>query len=107
MTAHQVNGIENHMHALVLAKPDVAPSQIAQWLKGESSKWIHEQFPHLSKFGWQGGYGVFTVSQSKAAEVIEYIKKQREHHRGQSFEEEYVSLLTLNGVDYDERYLFD
>ena len=107
MTALQVGGIENHIHALVLAKPVVAPSQIAQWLKGESSKWIHEQFPHLSKFRWQDGYGVFTVSQSKAAEVIEYIKNQREHHGDQSFEEEYVSLLKLNGIDYDERFVFD
>ena len=107
MTALQVGGIDNHVHALVLARPVVAPSQIAQWLKGESSKWIHEQFPHLSKFGWQDGYGVFTVSQSKAAEVIEYIKNQREHHGDQSFEEEYVSLLKLNGIDYDERFVFD
>ena len=44
---------------------------------------------------------MFTVSQSKAAEVIEYIKNQREHHGDQSFEEEYVSLLKLNGIDYE------
>ena len=50
---------------------------------------------------------MFTVSQSKAAEVIEYIKNQREHHGDQSFEEEYVSLLKLNGIDYDERFVFD
>ena len=107
MTALQVGGIENHIHVLVLAKPVVAPSQIAQWLKGESSKWIHDEFPHLSKFGWQDGYGVFTVSQSQVHHVIEYIRDQRKHHKDQSFEQEYVSLLKLNGVDYDKRYVFD
>ena len=107
MTALQVGGIENHIHVLVLAKPVVAPSQIAQWLKGESSKWIHDEFPHLSKFGWQDGYGVFTVSQSQVPDVIEYIRDQRKHHKDQSFEQEYVSLLRLNGVDYDKRYVFD
>ena len=107
MTALQVGGIENHIHVLVLAKPVVAPSQIAQWLKGESSKWIHDEFPHLSKFGWQDGYGVFTVSQSQVPDVIEYIRNQRKHHQDQSFEQEYVSLLKLNGVDYDKRYVFD
>jgi len=107
MTALQVGGIENHIHVLVLAKPVVAPSQIAQWLKGESSKWIHDEFPHLSKFGWQDGYGVFTVSQSQVPDVIEYIRDQRKHHKDQSFEQEYVSLLKLNGVDYDKRYVFD
>jgi REP element-mobilizing transposase RayT len=44
MTALQVGGIENHIHALMMARPVVAPSQIAQWLEGESSRWIHENF---------------------------------------------------------------
>ena len=107
MTALQVGGIENHIHALVIARPSVAPSQIAQHLKGESSKWIHEEFPHLRKFAWQDGYGIFSVSKSQAPEVIHYIKIQREHHKKQSFEEEYISLLKLHGIDYDEQYLFD
>ena len=107
MTALQVGGIENHIHALIMARPVIAPSQIAQWLKGESSKWIHEEFPELSKFGWQDGYGIFSVSKSQAPEVIEYIRSQREHHTKQSFEDEYTSLLKLNGIDYDERYVFD
>src|SRR5438128_2831024 len=44
MTAIQVGGIEDHIHALILAPPIIAPSQIAQYLKGDSSKWIHEEF---------------------------------------------------------------
>jgi REP element-mobilizing transposase RayT len=90
-----------------VSKPSIAPSLIAQWLKGESSKWIHEEFPHLQKFGWQDGYGIFSVSKSQAPDVIEYISNQREHHKKQSFEDEYISLLKLNGIDYDERFLFD
>jgi len=105
--AVHVGGIENHIHVLVLAKPKIAPSQIVQWLKGESSKWIHEEFPELSTFAWQDGYGIFSVSKSNVPDVIEYIKNQREHHAKQSFEDEYISLLNLNGIDYDERYVFD
>ena len=107
MTALQVGGIEDHIHALNMAKPVHSPSQIAQWLKGESSKWIHEEFPHLKDFGWQDGYGVFSVSKSNVPDVINYIKNQREHHAKQTFEDEYVSLLTLHGIDYDDQYLFD
>jgi len=105
--AVHVGGIENHIHVLVLAKPKIAPSQIVQWLKGESSKWIHEEFPELSTFAWQDGYGIFSVSKSNVPDVIEYIKNQREHHAKQSFEDEYISLLKLNDIDYDERYVFD
>ncbi len=107
ITALQVGGMENHIHALTMAKPVHSPREVAQWLKGESSKWIHEEFPHLQNFGWQDGYGVFSVSKSQAPDVIEYIKKQREHHKKQTFEDEYVSLLKLHGIEYDDRYLFD
>lgn len=107
MTGLQVGGIENHIHALILAPPIIAPSKIAQWIKGASSKWIHEEFPHIRGFAWQDGYGIFTVSKSSVPNVTEYIRNQREHHLGQSFEDEYIELLQLHGVDYDERFVFD
>ncbi len=106
-TAIQVGGIENHIHALILSPPVNAPSQIAQWLKGDSSKWIHAEFVDLKKFAWQDGYGAFSVSKSKVPDVVEYIKNQREHHGREDFEDEYMKLMKLHEVDYDEKYLFD
>ena len=105
ITALQVGGVEDHIHALILAPPTLAPSQIAQFLKVESSKWIHEEFSKMRAFEWQDGYGAFTVSRSQIPQVIEYIKNQRAHHRKKTFQEEYVELLQKHGVDYDERYL--
>ena len=107
MTAIQVGGIDDHIHALVLAPPTLSPSQIAQYLKGESSKWIHEEFPRMLGFEWQDGYGAFTVSKSQVPDLIEYIQNQREHHRKKTFQEEYLELLKKHGVDYDERYLWN
>jgi putative transposase len=106
MTALQVGGIEDHIHALVTAPPTIAPCQIAQFLKGDSSKWIHEEFPSLRTFGWQDGYGAFTVSKSNLPELISYIQGQREHHRKKTFQEEYLDFLHKNGIDYDERFLW-
>ncbi|HEV2904861.1 MAG TPA: transposase [Pyrinomonadaceae bacterium] len=101
-----IGGIEDHIHALVLAPATIAPSQIAQYLKGDSSKWIHDEFPKLRGFEWQDGYGGFSVSKSSVPDVIEYIRNQREHHRKRTFKEEYLELLEKHGVDYDERYLW-
>jgi putative transposase len=106
MKALQVGGIDNHAHALISSSTTHSPADIAQLIKGNSSSWIHTEFPHLQKFAWQDGYGVFSVSRSVVPEVIEYIKNQREHRKKQSFEEEFVSLLKLHEIDYDERYLF-
>ncbi len=106
MTALQVGGVEDHIHALITAPPTIAPFQIAQLLKGVSSKWIHEQFPSLENFTWQDGYGAFTVSKSNIPGVIKYIQNQREHHRKKTFQEEYLEFLQANGIEFDERYLW-
>ena len=106
MTALQVGGVEDHIHALVTAPPTIAPCQIAQFLKGGSSEWIHQEFPLLKKFGWQDGYAALTVSKSNIPTVIKYIQNQREHHRRKTFQEEYLEFLRANGIEYDERYLW-
>ena len=106
MTALQIGGCDDHLHALVQAPPIYSPSEIAQYLKGESSKWIHEEFPAMRDFRWQDGYGAFTVSKSDLPEVISYIQSQREHHRKKTFQEEYLEFLNEYGIEYDERYLW-
>ncbi|MBI1745354.1 MAG: IS200/IS605 family transposase [Acidobacteria bacterium] len=106
MTALQVGGSDDHIHALVMAPATRAPSQIAQYLKGDSSKWIHQEFPEWRGFGWQDGYSAFTVSQSNVPEVIRYIQNQREHHHQKTFQEEYVEFLKKHGISYDERYVW-
>ena len=105
-TAIQVGGIEDHIHALVMAPPTIAPYQIAKSLKGDSSNWIHDTFPDLQDFGWQDGYGAFSVSKSNVPAIVTYIQDQRRHHQTQTFQEETLSLLQKHGVDYDERYLW-
>lgn len=107
MTPVQIGGIETHVHALVGMPTTMSLSQGAKALKGDSSYGIRREFPGMANFGWQDGYGVFSVSKSVLPSVVKYIKNQREHHSNQSFEEEYVALLNKHGIDYDEQYLFD
>ena len=101
-----IGGVEDHIHAVVMAPPTLSPSHIAQYLKGDSSKWIHEEFPKLRLFEWQDGYGGFTVSKSHLPDVIQYVKNQRAHHKKRTFQQEYLELLAKHGVDYDERYVW-
>jgi putative transposase len=106
MTALQIGGTADHIHALVLAPAISSPSQIAQFLEGDSSKWIHDEFQSLRHFAWQDGYGAFTVSKAHLPLVVDYIQNQREHHRIRTFQEEYVEFLQQHGIQYDERYLW-
>ena len=106
MTALQVGGVADHIHALVMAPPTFAPSEIAKSLKGDSSKWVHEEFAEWRGFAWQDGYGAFTVSKSNLRSVISYIQNQRAHHRTKTFQEEYLEFLEKHGIDYDERFVW-
>jgi putative transposase len=74
--------------------------------KAYSSKWIHREFPDKRDFAWQRGYAGFGVSYSNLDEVYRYIENQEDHHRSRSFEDELVSLLKRNELEYDENYLW-
>jgi len=55
---------------------------------------------------WQVGYGAFTYSIEAKGNLIRYITNQKEHHKKNSYEEEYKSLLKEFDVEFDEKYLF-
>ena len=60
----------------------------------------------FQQFNWQPGFGGFTVSPSQLERVKHYIKRQEEHHRRCSFQEEYLEVLKKSGVEYDDRFLW-
>ena len=76
------NGLADHVHLLIRFAADVAPAVLAREIKSRSSGWIHETFPAMRDFGWQRGYGGFTVSRSAVAEVERYIRNQQAMHDG-------------------------
>ena len=100
-------GIEDHVHLLVRIHPSFAISETVQLIKANSSRWINLERKVDGKFEWQRGYGVFSVSQSMSETVKRYLAGQREHHRKQSFRQEYLEMLRRHGVEFDERYVFD
>ena len=100
-----VGGVADHVHLLVGLRASTCLSDAVRDIKSVSSRWVHEEMGDTT-FGWQEGYGAFTVSASMRAEVRDYIARQEEHHRTRTFQEEYVEFLKRSGVEYDERYLW-
>jgi REP element-mobilizing transposase RayT len=68
-------------------------SKIVMLIKGESSNWVNKNKLTKGKFEWQDEYIAVSVSESQVDRVREYIKNQEEHHRLNSFEEEYSLFL--------------
>jgi putative transposase len=106
-TMLEIGGIAEHVHILTRFKPSIPLSELLAKIKGNSSKWANENKMKLRKFGWQEGYGAFSVSDSQVQAVTKYIRSQKEHHRKQTFQEEFVALLRKHGIEYDERFLWD
>ena len=90
---------------LVLYPRTATIADCVKEVKRNSTLWLKEK--GLSKFAWQTGYGVFSVSQSNVDEVVSYIKNQETHHRTLTFQEEYRLFLEKHAVEYDERYVWD
>ena len=103
-TALSIGGPGDHVHVLLSLKATHTLAEVTRQMKRGSSLWIHQR--GVAKFAWQDGYGAFTVSPSQFSKVRRYIEDQVEHHRKKTFEEEYVELLRLSGVEFDEKYLW-
>jgi putative transposase len=106
MKALAIGGVEDHVHLLLSLPSTLAPAKAIQLIKANSSKWIHEQFPDLSKFSWQEGYGAFSLGKSQETATVKYIQNQAEHHRVMTFQEEFLAILKKYEIDYDPRYVW-
>lgn len=69
----------NHVHEFVSAPPRWSPAQIANVLKGYTSRYLREQFPHLKQACgrdqlWTQAYYVGTAGEVSAAVIRRYIE---------------------------------
>ena len=97
----------DHVHFLVGLNPSVSISVMVLDLKRASTNFINEKKLVQGHFNWQKGFGAFSYAKSQVSNVCEYISNQEDHHRTRTFKEEYVELLKLFEVEYDEKYLFE
>lgn len=102
-----IGGTDNHVHGLLSVGTDISIGEVMSKWKSLSSGWIHKTFPDAVDFSWQIGYGVFSVSRSSVDKVTRYIDGQVEHHKKQTFEEEFIALLMRHGIQYDPAHMWD
>ncbi|GAA3783613.1 IS200/IS605 family transposase [Flavobacterium ginsengiterrae] len=100
-----INSMPDHIHIFIGMRPTQSISSLIQNVKTETSKWIKEERLSLD-FAWQEGYGAFSYSRSHVPNVIRYIQNQEEHHKKETFLEEYLKILKAFEIEYDEQYVF-
>jgi len=102
-----IGGTEDHVHIACNLTKKHAPMKVLEVVKKDSSKWIKTQAQKFDDFHWQDGYGLFSVSPSHLPALRNYVLNQEEHHKTETFEEEFLRILKKYGMTYDERYLWD
>jgi len=72
---------KDHVHIVVSAPPNIAPSKIMRRIKGRSARKLFEEFPKLKKRYWGKHFwarGYFCVMVGQVTE--EMMKNYLEHH---------------------------
>ena len=97
----------DHTHIFIGCNPAVALSDLVRDIKSVSTNFINESKWFKNKFYWQNGFGAFSYSKSHIGRVAKYIENQQEHHKRESFKEEYLKFLKRFEVNYKEQFLFE
>jgi putative transposase len=102
-----INGVLNHIHFLIGMRPSCCLSDLIREVKKSSNDFIKVNRFTKFNFSWQEGYGAFSYGHSQVDTVIRYIHRQKEHHKKQTFQSEYKTILKRFEIEHDDRYLFD
>ena len=94
----RVNGYYDHVHCLISLGSNQTVEKLAQLVKGEASFWFNNKSGfETGRLEWQDEYFAVSVSECMLNTVRAYIDNQLEHHRKQTFEEEYEEFMREYG----------
>ena len=82
-----------HVHFLVSRDPAMSEKELADLIAKASEIFINNNNLCKGKFYWQSSCSAFSVSKKDIDKVSKYILNQPEHHKKQTFAEEYDKFL--------------
>ena len=102
---YRINGVVDHVHILTSLHPSWSLADFVKELKVGSSQWIKRNAVFAGFSGWQAGYAAFTHSKQDKERLLQYIKRQEQHHKKISFADELRTLLIEASVEFDDKCL--
>jgi REP element-mobilizing transposase RayT len=103
----EIGGVEDHIHILAFYHQSISPAEMVKDIKSSSSRWVNDSGKCPHPFSWQTKYGSFSVSQSAINKVRKYIQNQKEHHKRESFQDEFRRIVKVHGCELDEKYMWE
>ncbi|MGC8802253.1 MAG: transposase [Bacteroidales bacterium] len=93
-----INGVKEHVHLLVRVPADICLTDSIEKALTESQILINTELFPAQSFGWHDEYAVFSVSQSQAVRVLDYIRQQQQVHVQKTFLKEWKEFLEVHGI---------
>jgi REP element-mobilizing transposase RayT len=78
---HAIGNVNDHIHVAASIPPKVALADCVRHFKGASSRHVNVHREGDVLFKWQEGYGALSFGDRALADVMAYVKNQKEHHR--------------------------
>ena len=78
-----------HVHFLISRSPQLDEESLATIIANSSERFINDNRLCVGIFQWQQSCSAFSVSKRHVHDVCDYIDNQKEHHKKQSYAEEY------------------
>ena len=101
-----INGMPDHVHLLFDLSRSITLSDVVKHLKQSGHRFLETKGAFYTGFAWQKGYAAFSVSAGLKDKVEQYIRHQKAHHTDLDARAEYIRLLELAGIEYNEEYLW-
>ena len=105
-SAIRIGGADDHCHLLFRLGKTIDVSRLIREIKKDASQWAKSELL-IKNFYWQTGYGAFSISPGHVEQLKDYIANQDEHHRKESFQDEFRRLCKKYGLEIDERYIWE
>jgi putative transposase len=90
-------GTHDHIHIYLSLPSRVSLSVMVNAIKTHSCRWVRTN--HRSEFGWQRGYGAFSMNLKNEAGLRRYIANQKQIHRSRASHKEYAALVKVHGIE--------
>ncbi len=97
---YRLNMMPEHVHILCSIKQSETVSDTVKIIKNATNLMIRKEKLFPMFYGWQIGYGVFTITWNDRDRLISYIKNQQEHHKKYDFVAEMKKMYDEFGLSY-------
>ena len=94
---YAIGGTENHIHLVTSIPPSLSIADFVQNIKGSSAYHFNHNWQGDRSFGWQRGYGVFSLGNKQLTIATNYVKNQKAHHAKGTI----IASLEQESVDND------